>query len=82
VPVKAAGAGTFHVIGGCFRSEENARKLVEEAELLGYDAALIGVNEKGLHVVSLFSSSDMSDVQTQLTEIRTNFEKGAWVMVK
>lgn len=82
VPMKAAGTGTFHVIGGCFRSEENARKLVEEAELLGYNAALIGMNEKGLHVVSLFSSSDMSDVQTQLTEIRTNFEKGAWVMVK
>ncbi|MFN8155466.1 MAG: hypothetical protein U0Y08_14330 [Bacteroidia bacterium] len=73
---------TFHVIGGCFRSEENARKLVEEANLLGFQAEMLGVNEKGLHVVSLFSSSKMSEVQTQLTEIRTNFEKGAWVMVK
>ena len=83
VPVKANVNGTtFYVIGGCFRSEENARKLVEEANLLGFNAAMLGVNEKGLHVVSLFSSSRMSEVQSQLTEIRTNFEKGAWVMVK
>ncbi len=83
VPVKANVNGTtFYVIGGCFRSEENARKLVDEANLLGFNAAMLGVNEKGLHVVSLFSSASMSEVQSQLTEIRTNFEKGAWVMVK
>lgn len=82
LPVPSAATGSFHVIGGCFRSEENARKLVEEADLLGYKASIIGTNEKGLHVVSLFSSSEMSAVQEQLTEIRTNFEKGAWVMVK
>ena len=73
---------TFYVIGGCFKIEENARKLVEEAKLLGYDAQLIGENEKGLHVVSLYSSNDMSKVQSQLSEIKTGFEKGAWVLVK
>ena len=55
---------------------------MEVADLLGFKAELLGVNDKGLHVVSLFSSSNMGDVQQQLAEIRTNFEKGAWVMVK
>lgn len=82
-PVKAnVNGSTFYVIGGCFRSEENARKLMEEADLLGFKPEMLGLNDKGLHVVSLYSSSNMSEVQTQLTEIRTNFEKGAWVMVK
>lgn len=82
-PVKSNGNGaTFYIIGGCFRSEENAKKLLEEADLLGYEAQLLGKNDKGLHVVSLFAGNDMAKVQSQLEEIKANFEKGAWVMVK
>lgn len=75
-----AANGTFYVIGGCFRSEENARKLVEEADLMGYNAKVIGVNEKGLHMVSLFSSADINAVQSRLAEIRAGFEQGAWML--
>ncbi len=78
----ADASATFHIIGGCFRIEENANKLVEEANLLGFEARVIGTNEKGLHVVSLFSSHDMNKVQEQLGEIKNSFEKGAWVLVK
>jgi len=73
---------TFHIIGGCFRVEENAIKLVEEANLLGYEASLLGKNEKGLHVVSLYTSGNMKDIQEHLSEIQVGFEKGAWVLVK
>lgn len=75
-----AANGTFYVIGGCFRSEENARKLVEEADLMGYNATVIGVNEKGLHMVSLFSSADIIAAQSRLAEIRAGFEEGAWML--
>lgn len=77
-----ASTSTFHIIGGCFKIEDNAKKLVEEAGLMGYDAEIIGQNEHGLHIVSLFSSTDMNKVQQELGEIQTSFEKGAWVFVK
>lgn len=73
---------SFYVVGGCFRIEENAKRLVEEADLLGYEANIIGQNDQGLYVVSLFSSSEMSKVQTKLSEIKQEFEKNAWVLVK
>lgn len=78
---KHSGA-TFYIVGGCFRIEENAIKLVEEANLLGYEASLLGKNENGLHVVSLYSSGNMNDIQQHLSEIQVGFEKGAWVLVK
>jgi nucleoid DNA-binding protein len=75
-------ARSFYVVGGCFRSEENAKNLVAEADLLGYDASIIGQNDQGLYVVSLFSSNKMSDVQAELSTIKMEFEKNAWVLVK
>lgn len=72
----------FHVVGGCFRFEENARKLVEEAQLLGYSARIIGQNDQGLYIVSLYSSGRFNEVQDFLYEVRTGFEKNAWVLVK
>ena len=78
----AVQAHDFHVVGGCFRVEENAQKLVEEAQLLGYSARIIGQNNQGLYMVSLYSSHQFSDVQDFLYEVRTGFEKNAWVLVK
>lgn len=72
----------FHVVGGCFRIEENAQKLVEEAQLLGYSARIIGQNKQGLYMVSLYSSQQFGEVKDFLYEVRTGFEKDAWVLVK
>lgn len=79
---KDRSAQSFYVVGGCFRSEENAKNLVEEADLLGYDANIIGQNDQGLYIVSLYSSNKMSEVQTELSSIKMEFEKNAWVLVK
>lgn len=75
-------AQSFYVVGGCFRSEDNAKNLVAEADLLGYDASIIGQNDQGLYIVSLYSSNKMSDVQAELSSIKVEFEKNAWVLVK
>ena len=73
---------SFYVVGGCFRSEENAKNLIAEADLLGYDASIIGQNDQGLYIVSLFSSNEMSKVHAELNSIKVEFEKNAWVLVK
>lgn len=73
---------SFYVVGGCFRLEENAKNLVAEADLLGYEASIIGQNNQGLYIVSLYSSNRMSEVQAELSSIKMEFEKNAWVLVK
>lgn len=73
---------SFYVVGGCFRMEENAKHLVEEADLLGYEASIIGQNDQGLYIVSLYASNDLSKVHQELSTIKVEFEKNAWVLVK
>lgn len=72
----------FHVIGGCFRVERNARRLVRQAQSLGYSARIIGQNDEGLYVVSLYSSGQLNDAEQILQNVRTGFEKNAWVLVR
>ncbi|MBK7965654.1 MAG: hypothetical protein IPK10_10470 [Bacteroidetes bacterium] len=79
---KESSTRSFYVVGGCFRSEENAKNLIAEADLLGYDASIIGQNNQGLYIVSLYSSNNMSKVQAELSVIKVEFEKNAWVLVK
>lgn len=79
---KNSSGSTFHIIGGCFKIEANAARLVEEAEAMGYNASILGQNENGLFVVSIFSNADMQTVQDTLLDIRNGFEQDAWIMVK
>lgn len=76
----AHSSGSYHVIGGCFRLEENAIKRVNDAELAGFTARIIGKNEKGLYMVSIASSSDQAEISKTLTEVRSTFEAQAWVL--
>jgi len=79
---KESSTRSFYVVVGCFRIEENAKNLIAEADLLGYDANIIGQNDQGLYVVSLYSSNSLSKVQSELNSIKVEFEKNAWVLVK
>ncbi len=73
---------SFYVVGGCFKVEENAKNLVAEADLLGYEASIIGQNDQGLYIVSLYASNSLSKVHAELSNIKLEFEKNAWVLVK
>lgn len=72
----------YHVIGGCFKLKKNADKYVEELKAKGVDAAIIGQNEVGLYMVSLFSSNSFAQVTDALPEIKSNTIEGAWVYKK
>jgi len=73
---------TYFVIGGCFRSEENANKFVAEMKGKGMEATVIGQNNAGLYMVSLFSSSNYNQTTDKLPEIKTNVVESAWVYKK
>ena len=71
-----------YVIGGCFRDYENAVKFREEALTDGFQAAIIGENKKGLHMVSLFSSNDANRANTEMELIKQKFQPQAWLFRK
>jgi len=75
-------SGSFHVIGGCFKLKENADKFVEEMKSKGAEAVIIGQNNAGLYMVSLFSSTSFAQITDALPEIQTNTIQGAWVYKK
>jgi hypothetical protein len=75
-------AGQMHIIAGCFRQEENAIRRVNDAELAGFSARLIGQNEQGLYMVSIASSSDPGEIAKTLSEVKGTFEPQAWVLAR
>ena len=76
------GQRTYYVIGGCFRSLENAEKFVLEMKAKEMDAVIVGQNNAGLYMVSLYSSTSYNQTTDVLPEIKTNVMESAWVYKK
>lgn len=73
---------TYFVIGGCFRSRENAEKFISEMKGKGLDAVIAGQNTNGLYMVSLYSSPSFNQVSDALPEIKSTAVESAWVYKK
>lgn len=73
--------GKYQVVVGCFGVEENANKLIKDLKNKNITAAISGLNNKGLHVVSCGGFDSKEDASNLLSSIRTNFPN-AWVMAK
>jgi nucleoid DNA-binding protein len=73
---------SYNVIGGCFSVEENANKYAAEANAIGLTASVIGKNDKGLWMVSLYSGTSLQQAQEELKAIKSKFQSGAWLYKK
>ncbi|MES2762919.1 MAG: SPOR domain-containing protein [Bacteroidota bacterium] len=73
--------GKFQVVVGCFGVEENAEKLVKELRSKHINAAISGVNSKGLHVVSCGGFNTKEDAANLLSGIKADLPN-AWIMIK
>ena len=69
----------FYIIGGCFRSQENAEKYVAELKAKQYEAEIIGKNKAGLFMVSVFKSSSSVQTADALTNIKSEVNENAWI---
>jgi len=69
----------FYVIGGCFKIYDNAVKFQHDAFERGFDAVIIGTNDQGLHMVSLFSSHNSATTIKELAQIKVEIQQDAWV---
>ncbi len=71
----------FQVVVGCFGVEANAKKLISELGTKKIDAAISGLNAKGLHVVSCGGFNTKEDANQLLDVVKSNYPN-AWVMAK
>jgi len=81
-PVFINGEQKYFVIGGCFRSRENAENFVVDMKSKNIDANIIGQNKAGLYMVSLFSSSNYNQTTDSLVELKSKAIESAWVYKK
>jgi len=71
----------YFIIGGSFRSEENAHKYIQQLKEQGYDGQNLGVF-KGLNRVAMKGFSKMAEAQKELNSLLSkNPESGVWIHV-
>lgn len=74
--------GSYHLVAGAFRVEENAVSRVKELREAGYKARAIGANRFGLHQVVYGSYTDRTEALNDLRKIRTSDNPNAWMLIQ
>ncbi|MHA7942513.1 HU domain-containing protein [Formosa sp. 3Alg 14/1] len=74
--------GSYHIIAGAFRVEENCDKIIADLKAEGFNARKIGVNKYGLHQVVYNSFENRKEALDALRNIRENNNPHAWMLVK
>ena len=69
----------YYIIAGAFRISQNAENLTAILKRKGYNASILGLNEKGLNPVSFSSFNNRKDAVTQLRIIQRKENKDAWI---
>jgi nucleoid DNA-binding protein len=68
----------FHIVGGCFSEERNAKKLVRKLNKAGFNAWIIG-KRKGLYAVSYNSFETRQEAVDALASAQNHNSK-AWIL--
>lgn len=70
---------THHIIAGAFRFEKNASKKIRQLKRGGFNAAYLGTNDFGLHIVTYDSFKDPQQALDALQKIRRTHSSDAWL---
>lgn len=81
-PASVESVAGYHIIGGSFRSIENAQNYATQLKAQNIDAEVIGQNSSGLHLVSLFHSGNFEEAKSALSEIKSGSVATAWIYRK
>lgn len=73
-------AMAYYVIGGVFRSEENAQRYVDALNALGYRSKLVGTNGQGHHRVCYDSFATWKEAEDFLAIIKAGENPSAWIL--
>ncbi|MBV6403316.1 MAG: SPOR domain-containing protein [Flavobacteriales bacterium] len=81
VAVPVVPEARFHVIGGCFSIEENARNYVADMTQRGFQARILD-QHRGLHRVAVASYASRAEAVAALAELQQGAVAGAWLLVR
>lgn len=71
----------YYIIGGSFKSDENALKYIQQLKAEGYNGQDLGIF-KGLHRIALKGFSNMEDAQKELNSmLYKNPHSGVWIHI-
>ena len=71
----------FHLVAGCFSSEQNAINLVKQLKTEGFEASVIGQNANGLHRVAFQSYVSRELAVSQMEKLKTA-GKSTWLLIQ
>ena len=75
--------GSFHIIAGSFRLEENSLKMISQLKEKGFiEARKVGVNKFGLLQVAYNSYDTVEEARLALSDIRAKEDVNAWLLIK
>ena len=75
--------GNYHIIAGSFRLEENSLRMISQLKKKGFiEARKVGVNKFGLMQVAYNSYDTVEEARLALSEIRTEQDLNAWLLIK
>ena len=75
--------GSFHIIAGSFRLEENSLKMISQLKEKGFiESRKVGVNKFGLVQVAYNSYDTVEEARLALSDIRTKEDVNAWLLIK
>jgi nucleoid DNA-binding protein len=74
--------GSYHIVAGAFRVEENATKKIGQLQEKGFFATMVGINKYGLHQVIYSSHHNRLEALEALRTIKREENKDAWLLVK
>ena len=69
----------YHLVAGCFSSENNAQNLVNTLVSEGFESSVIGQNTKGLFRVAFQSFENKEEALTQLQTLKDS-GKSTWLL--
>lgn len=70
---------TYHIIIGCFSSQNNVDKLINDLKSAGNMPSIQGVNKKGLTRVSINSYDSITEAEKALNQLDVQYD-GAWIL--
>lgn len=71
----------FHLVAGCFSSEQNASNLVGQLKTEGFEASVIGQNANGLFRVAFQSYVSRELAVSQMEKLKTS-GKSTWLLIQ
>jgi hypothetical protein len=73
---------TYYIIGGAFRDQNNALKLISMLQEQGYPAAVVDTTPGGLYIVSMQGFNKYDEASAKLDEIKNAGFPSSWILKK